>query len=216
MSNTANLASRIDAQFRAVAEKAKQFQTEQLEAHKARQQRLGKLTTIFAELAEIWKPKLDVLVQKFGEHVKVTPRIVPSTREAVFDFKSRLAKVQLKLSASTDVQVEKLVLSYDLDIIPVLLQYASHAEIEFPLDAVDKTKIAEWLDDRLVQFVQTFLSLGDNEFYLKEHMVEDPIAHVSFPSIAAGAVLEWKGAKYYFLGEETRREFAAKNDIPLS
>jgi YHS domain-containing protein len=58
--------------------------------------------------------------------------------------------------------------------------------------------------------------MNDNESYLKEHMVQDPIALVKFPSFAAGATLEWNGQKYYFLAEETRREFAEVNNIAIA
>ena len=58
---------------------------------------------------------------------------------------------------------------------------------------IDDEKIAKWIDDRLVQFVQTYLSLHENQYYLKEHMVEDPVAHVRFPKFAAGATLESGG-----------------------
>jgi YHS domain-containing protein len=46
-------------------------------------------------------------------------------------------------------------------------------------------------------------------------MVEDPVAHVRFPNFAAGATLEWQGQTYYFLGEETRREFARQKGITV-
>jgi YHS domain-containing protein len=46
-------------------------------------------------------------------------------------------------------------------------------------------------------------------------MVEDPIAHVRFPKIAAATTLEWQGQKFYFIGEETRREFAKQNGIAI-
>ena len=46
-------------------------------------------------------------------------------------------------------------------------------------------------------------------------MVEDPIAHVRFPKDAAATTLEWQGQKFYFLGEETRREFEKHNKIPI-
>jgi YHS domain-containing protein len=210
-----SLGERIDAQFLALAEKTKKFQAEQLEAHKGRQKRLEQLNRLFEELREVWRPRLELLVSKFGERVKVTPRIVPSTREATFDFKSGLAHVRLRLSCRTDAQVQKVNLSYDLEIIPVLMKFTPHAEIEFPLDAVDKEAVARWIDDRLVDFVQTYLSMGENEFYLKDLMVEDAIAHVRFPNMAAAATLEWGGQKYYFISDETRREFARQNKIAI-
>ena len=58
-----------------------------------------------------------------------------------------------------------------------------------------------------MEFAQTFLSLGSNEYYLKDHMVEDPVAHVRFPKFVAGATVERGGKTYYFISDETRREF---------
>lgn len=215
MADINSLASRIDAEFTAVEKKIKKFQTEQMEEHKERQKRLEQLAKVFDELSTIWKPRLELLVQKFGSHVQTTPRIVPSTREVAFDFQSRLARVRLKLSAFTDREVRKLILSYDLEIIPVLMRFTPHAEVEFPLREVDKDAVTKWVDDRIVDFVQTYFALGENEVYLKEFMVEDPIAHVRFPSFAAGATLDWMGQKFYFIGEETRREFAKQNNITI-
>jgi YHS domain-containing protein len=210
-----SLASRIDAEFSAVVEKIKQFQVQQVGEHKDRQKRVEQLGKVFDELSKIWTPRLELLVKKFGDRVQVTPRIVPSTREGTFQFQSSLAHVRLKLSASTDRDVQKVILSYDLEIIPVLMRFTPHAEVEFPLTAVDKEAVAKWLDDRIVDFVQTYLSLGDNDYYLKEHMVEDPVSHVRFPSMAAGRTLEWNGQKFYFIGEETYHEFAKQNNIPI-
>jgi hypothetical protein len=210
-----SLSDRIDAEFTAVEKKVKQFQTQQTEEYKERQKRLEQLGKVFEELRAIWTPRLELLLKKFEGLVKTTPRITPSTREATFDFQSRLAHVRLKLSAYTDRDVRKAILGYDLEIIPVLMRFTPHAEVEFPLDAVDRNAAAQWIEDRIVEFVQTYFSLGENEMYLQERMVEDPIAHVRFPKDAAAAVLDWQGRKFYFIGEETRREFAKQNNMAI-
>jgi len=209
-----SLASRIDAEFSAVAEKIKKFQVEQVQEHKERQKRLDQLEKLFDQLRDIWRPRLELLLKKFGDRVQTTPRIVPSTREVTFNFQSSLARVCLKLSAFTDRDIQKLILSYDLEIIPVLMKFKHHDEVEFPMDKVDKEAVGRWIDDRIVDFVQTYFSMGENEIYLKDEMVEDPIAHVRFPKLAAATTLEWQGKKFYFIGEETRREFAKQNKIP--
>jgi hypothetical protein len=196
MSDIGNLASRIDAEFSAVEDKVKKFQVEQMEAHKQRQQRLEQLGKVFDQLIDSWRPRLELLVEKFEGLVQATPRIVPSTREATFDFQSRLAHVRLKLSAFTDREIQKLILSYDLEIIPVLMRFKQHDEVEFPLGKVDKEAVARWIDDRIVDFVQTYFGMGENEIYLTDYMVEDPIAHVRFPKLAAAATIEWQGQKF--------------------
>ena len=213
MPDIKSLAGRIDAEFSAAAEKIRRFQAEKVEEHKARQKRLEQLEGTFDELRSIWKPRLELLANKFKDTVKVTPKLSPSRREAIFEFRSSAAHVHLKFSAHTDWDVRKVILSYDLKILPALMQFTPHAGVEFPLGAVDKNTVATWIDDRIVEFVQTFLSMNDNEAYLKDQMVQDPVALVRFPSFAAGATLEWNGQKYYFLAEETRREFAEMNNI---
>ena len=210
-----SLSSRIDAEFAAVEKKVKDMQLERLREYRERRKRLQQLDGVFQKLAEGWKPRLDTLLQKFGDRVQVTPRLTPSCREAAFEFQSKLGRVRLRFSASTDPDVRNVILGYDLEIIPVFFRYEPHAELEFPLDAVDEAAAARWVDDRIVDFVRAYLSMGENEFDTQEHMVEDPVAHVRFPDFAAGATLEWQGEKYYFIGEETRQEFARQNGIAL-
>jgi hypothetical protein len=213
MPDIGSLASRIDAEFSAAEEKVKKLQAEQVEEHKQRQKRLEQLSKVFDQLRDIWKPRLELLVKKFGDRVQAKPRIAPSTREATFDFQSRQARVRLKFSASTDRDVQTVILAYDLEIIPVLMRFKPHDEVEFRLNAVDKEAVAKWIDDRIVDFVQTYVATGEQEVYLKEQMVEDPIAHVRFPKVAAATTLDWQGQKLYFIGEETRREFEKQQGI---
>jgi YHS domain-containing protein len=207
MPDTSNLVGRIDAEFSAVEEKYKKAQTEHVQAYQERQKKLQRLGQVFDRLAEIWRPRLEVLVKKFGDRVQVSPRVIPSTREATFEFQSKLARIRLRFSATTDRDITKVILRYDLDITPVLQRFDAHSELEFPLDAVDPEAVARWVDDRIVSFVKAYLSLHENEYYLKDEMVEDPVVGVRFPKFAAGATLERGGKTYYFVGEETRREF---------
>jgi len=213
MSPITSLASRIDAEFTAVEDKVKKFQVEQAAHYHERQKRVEQLNRVFDELREIWQPRLDYLISKFGDSVQVKPRIAGSTREGTFEFQSKLARVRLKFAAFTDWDVRKVILSYDLEIIPVLTRFTPHAEMEFPLEAVDKQAVGQWIDDRMVEFVKTYFSLGENEIYLKDQMVEDPVARVRFPKAAAAATLEWAGQQYYFVAEDTRAEFEKQQGI---
>jgi len=210
-----SLSSRIDDEFAVLEKKFKATQVEALREWRERRQRIQQLDKVFEKLGEAWKPRLATLLKKFGDRVQVTPRLTPSSREATFEFQSKLGRVRLKFSASTDRDVRKVILGYDLEIIPVFFRYEPHAELEFPLGAVDEAAAARWVDDRIVDFVRAYLSMGENEFDAQDHMVEDPVAHVRFPDFAAGATLEWQGKKCYFIGEETRQEFARQNEIAV-
>lgn len=215
MADLDTLMSRIETEFAANEIKIKEFQAQQVQEYQGRQERLELFATVCENLRNVWKPRLEALARKFGDKVKVTPAVTPSGREATFQFRSSLADIVLRFSASTDAEVRHLVLDYNLHILPILMKFEPHARIEFPLEAVDAAATAKWIDDRIVDFVKTYLSLHHNEYYLKGHMVADPISQTQFPKYAAAATLDWQGTKYYFIGEETRREFAKKNGISL-
>jgi hypothetical protein len=198
---------RIDAEFSVAEQRIKQLQTEKVEEFEGRQRRLEKFEKQLDGLREVWQPRLQALADKFGKRADVQPYIEPGRRSANFEFQSELARIDLRFAVAPDPEVRNVVFSYDLRILPILMKFDSHDEIVFPLDDVDKKALGKWLDDRIVAFVKTYLSLHENQFYLKGHMVEDPVAKVKFPKYAAGATLEVKGKTLYFIDDATRREF---------
>jgi hypothetical protein len=198
MSNVNALLKRIDEAFAANEAKVKSFQKQQVEEHHARQKRLEQFTATCERLKGVWGPRLTALVDRFKDRVQVTPQVSPTSREATMAFQSDLARINLKLSASTDREVKNLVLDYRLDLVPVLMQYKQHDRAEFPLESLDDAAVAGWVDDRIVDFVQTYLSL---------------VAHVRFPKFAAAATLEVDRKTYYFISAETRQQYAKERGV---
>jgi YHS domain-containing protein len=213
MADVTNLLKRIDAEFAALEGNIARARAEQLQEHRERRKRLAAFEKQMEAIPPVWEPRLKALQQRFGDQIKVTPRLTSTSREVTLEFQSELARIRLRFSAATDRDVRKLILNYNLEIIPVFMQFDSHAEAEWPLDTLDMQKAADWLDDRIVEFVRTYLSLHENEHYLKEQLVEDPVAGVRFPRYAAATSLTWGGKTYYFIGEETRREFEAMHQM---
>ncbi len=213
MSDVSSLVQRINAEFTAVEDRMKSQQTHLVQEYQGRQERMAKLQQVFEQLRGVWTPRLQALAEKFGDKVQVTPQVSPSMREATFKFKSTLAQIELRFSASADNEVRNVILSYDLEILPILMRFDSHAELTAPLDQVDEQKIGAWIDDQIVSFVKTYLAMHENNYYLKDIIVSDPVANVSFPKFAAGATVEWNGTTYYFIGEETRCEFERQKGI---
>jgi hypothetical protein len=164
MTTVANLVDRISAEFAAVEEKKRKQQADFQQEYEARQKRLEAFAKALDEMRDIWRPRLEALARQFGERVKVTPKIEPSRREATFAFESPVAKIELRFSATTDRDVTKLILGYDLEILPVLLRFEGHAHKEFPLEAIDREAAAGWIDDRIVDFVKTYLRLHEGDY----------------------------------------------------
>ena len=207
MASGSNLAERIDAEIAAAFQRVEQLKTQKVEEFQSRQERLEQFNQILDELREVWRPRLDALAKKFGERVDVRPNVERGRRSANFQFKSELASVELRFAVAPDPDVRNVVFTSDLQIVPMLMKFDSHDEISFPLNAVDKEALGQWFDERIIGFVRTYLSLHENQYYLKGHMVEDPIAKVQFPKYAAGATLEQGGKTLYFIDESTLRQF---------
>lgn len=207
MANIDELLGRIDAEFSAMKARVEEHRDKYVQEYKGRQQRMELFAQTCERLRNVWKPQLEALAAKFGKQATVSPSVTPSLREATFKFESQLARVELRFSAATDADVQKLVLNYDLMIRPILMEFTPHVQAEFPLEKVDEAAVGKWIEDRIIDFVRTYVSLHENQYYLKDFMVEDPVAHVRFPKFAAGATSESNGRTVYFIGEETRREF---------
>lgn len=209
MATLNNLMDRIDAEFTAADKRIEQLKTQQVQEVEGRQQRLEQFGQILEGLREVWQPRLEALAQKFGERVEVHPHVEPGRRSAGLAFQSDLARIDLRFAVAPEPDVRNLVFSYDLEVIPILMKFDSHNKTTYPLDAVDKAALGKWFDDCIVSFVKTYLSLHENQYYLKGHMVEDPIAKVTFPKYAAGAKLDVEGKTLYFIDDSTLQEFQA-------
>ena len=103
--------------------------------------------------------------------------------------------------AMTDEDVRHLVLDSSLDVLPILMTFERHRRLELPLDNVDPEVVGQWIDDRILEVVRTYLQMHQNAYYLKGHLVTDPIANVQFPKYAAGATLERNGKTIYFMSD---------------
>jgi YHS domain-containing protein len=205
------LLQRLEAEFEKSRDKLEELRRKKVDDYQGRRDRLTLFDKACESLRGVWVPRLETLKKAFGERVNVTPHAAGSRREATFSFTSSVARITMRFAATTDFDVRNLVLEYTLDIVPVLMTFPDQARLEQPFDKLDPDLIGKWIDDRIVDFVRTYLSLHENEYYLKAHMVEDPIAHVRFPKFAAATTLERGGQTYYFIANETRAEFEAKN-----
>jgi YHS domain-containing protein len=207
MAQLNTLGDQIRKEFAAHKKVVQRAREQRVAEHVAREARAQNLEQLFDQLRDVWRPRLESLAREFGELVQASPTIKPGRRTATFDVKSPLASIQMTIAASANSDVKELVLIYDLQILPILMDFERHAELSFPLDQVDTSKVGAWLDERILGFVKTYLEMQSNEYYLKDQMVEDPVAHVRFPKLAAEATREKSGKTYYFISDETAAAF---------
>jgi hypothetical protein len=173
-----------------------------------RQERLAALfVPALAKLRAIWEPRRDALLARFKDTIHIIPAANDDFGTASFSLDSPLARITLRFMFSHDPEVRNINLEYRLDVVPILMKIDNHSILELKLENFDQDVAALWLEDRMVSFIRTFVELNGNQYYLKDHMVEDVIAHVRMPRSVATESVDWDGHKYYFICADTRREF---------
>jgi YHS domain-containing protein len=117
------------------------------------------------------------------------------------------ASTQLEISLSTGGDVQNVIVTYSLDILPVFFQFEGHNQLELPLDASEDEAVASWLDERLLGFVDTYLQLPLVEQYQQENISIDPVCGMRINCSDAGASAVYKGKTYHFCVEECQQKF---------
>lgn len=100
---------------------------------------------------------------------------------------------------------------YDLSIFPVLMEFNRNSEETFPLDC-DEVVLVGWVEDRILEFIDTYLRLETHPFYQKDNTVLDIICGMRIPSIAATSTVERHGRTFYFCSEHCKDAFIKGTD----
>jgi YHS domain-containing protein len=173
--------------------------------------RLQRYEAVAKHVIDLLKPRLAALLERFKDVAKAEPSVREHTRAVNLTFAATVAKVTLRFEVFPDQDVSHARLECTQEIIPVLVRYDKQAALELPLDAVQDDAVVQWFDERIVAFVKAYLALlrqdADFRERLKDQLVEDPVAKIRFPKYLASSTLERDGRTYYFVDEDTRRQF---------
>ncbi|MFO0948272.1 MAG: hypothetical protein U1D30_20510 [Planctomycetota bacterium] len=212
MATLESLVSRLDAEFKNAEKRVEEFQLGAQKVYEERQQRYQRYLPLFEKIREMAQVRLEALITKFPD-LKVKRGESRYGQEAQIYFASPLASVKIRFAVCHDEEVRNVALDYHLEILPIFIKFEPHSRFEQPLDSFDLNAAAAWLDDRLVSFVQTYLSMQFAASYQAHHLVSDPVAGINFPESFTKATLEFEGQKYYFISEETKKAFLADKKL---
>lgn len=206
------LLNRIDEEIAAEVGRQKTGWAEVLQANRERGARLQRYEAEAGHLIGLLKPRLDAFLERFKAVVKAEPTVREHTRAVTLTFAATVAaKVNLRFEVFPDRDVNHVRLECTQEIIPALVPIDKQSILEFPLGGVPDEAVTRWLDDRIVAFVKAYIALVRQDTALQEQLkelfVEDPVAGIRFPKYLASSTLERDGRTYYFVDEDTRREF---------
>src|SRR5262249_31188231 len=138
---------------------------------------------------EIIRPRMEKLAGHFAN--ARFPQCDPPRRQScvcVFQNTTQFpASATLEVGVSRDGLCETLMVLYSLDILPVFFQFEGKDQLTFPLDRVDEQRVAEWVDQKILGFVETYLRLEATEQYQTPNLVTDPVCRMRINKAYAAA-----------------------------
>lgn len=117
------------------------------------------------------------------------------------------ASTRLDLFILPDERIENVLVVYDLSIIPIFFQFNGRDTLAISMERVDAAAVADWIDRKLIEFVETYLRLEQVDEYQRENFVTDPVCGMRINRNSAAGQSEYEGARYFFCVEECRRKF---------
>ena len=94
----------------------------------------------------------------------------------------------------------------ELNILPVLMEYNRNSEALFLLEG-DNEALSSWVEDRILEFVDTYLRLETHPLYQKDNTVIDIVCGMHIPFTAATGSVVRDGRTFYFCSEHCKEAF---------
>ena len=119
------------------------------------------------------------------------------------------ANINLRFGLEAGVAVDSLILFYDLEILPVFIEFERHDQIALPLDPSSVETAVEWFKQKALAFTKTYVSMFFNPDYQKGSEVPDVVLGRTFPRAFAKGQTEYRGVTHHFLflTEESQKAF---------
>lgn len=218
------LVERLGAEVSAARERVRSLQSKAAEAFAGQEQRFMRFVTVADRVHAILLPRLETLtkVDVFkdikqivslegqgldvrGFHGRTTTLSIPFSDACP-------AKVQLSFRLGHDGPVENSIMDYRLQILPIFFKFDSQDQLVIPINHPSEGAIAEWIEDKLVGFTQTFFELHFHNQYQQKHLETDVVMNIRFPKVYAAGKKEYQGRTYYFYTHESLLAF--EKDLP--
>jgi YHS domain-containing protein len=119
------------------------------------------------------------------------------------------ATTRLRVAVSPDADIKNALVTYDLEIVPVYFEFQGHDQLVVPVGGIDERSVGDWIERKLLGFIDAYVQLQTLDQYQCENLVLDPVCQMRFNKAVAGAELLYEGRTYYFCVDECRRKFVA-------
>jgi YHS domain-containing protein len=179
------------------------------------QQRHEYYTTIADHvLYTLIQPRMHKIAEYF-KHAHVPGRNDAGNDRCVLHLRPTLrfpATAKFEFMVRRDAQCETLMVLSNFEILPIFFTFEGHARLTLPLGRVNDDTLAGWLNERLVDFVRTYLRVDAADQYDTRNLAIDPVCGLQINPLYAAAQSEFDGRTYFFCREDCLKKFVRSRD----
>jgi YHS domain-containing protein len=212
MSDLTDLEKRIQERL-GITEERRQLRQNHLQRQMQEFEQRHQHFTALADglMAQVIRPRMRKVAEHF-DNAKFPEADQPRSHHCVccLERTERFpATVRLELAVSHDGDYETAQVLYHLEILPVFFAFKGKDQLAITRNTVNEAQVAAWVDDRLVDFLDTYLRLETMEPYQNDNLAIDLVCGMRVNKALAPARMEYQDRTYYFCVDECRQKFAA-------
>lgn len=166
----------------------------------------------FDELADslndtVIQPRLETVASYFPN---ATPTNEPVGRCACwFGYSERFpASTKVAFAVEHDVRFEKLAVCYEASMMPVFIKLNEHDRLSLMLGDVSEDLVADWVEDRLSEFLDDYLRIDRGGEGFEDEAATDPVCGMRISRSSAAASDAYLGHPYYFCSTTCQERFS--------
>ncbi|MFO0915900.1 MAG: YHS domain-containing protein [Pirellulales bacterium] len=107
-----------------------------------------------------------------------------------------------------DVRFGTVAVCYEAWMMPVFIKFNERDRLTVPLGEVNDDTVAEWVEDRLLEFLDAYLRIDRSRYDSDEEAATDPVCGMRISRSAAVASDSYLGHPYFFCSRQCQEKFA--------
>ncbi len=170
---------------------------------------------LFEEIARrlndtVIQPRLEILAGNFSNASLSTNEPVGRCH-CWFGYCERFpASTRVAFSVEHDIRLEKLAVCYEASMIPLFIQFNQHDRFTVKLDDVKDCLVGDWVEERLLEFLDAYLQIDRGSEGLEDEVVTDPVCGMRLGRSSAAASDAYQGHPYYFCSTDCQQKFTSQ------
>ena len=157
------------------------------------------------------RPRLEALTARFeGVRVEHARTVAGVHTRCVFPRSDRYpASVTLTVGILLDADKGVASVFQSTEIIPIFFEFERGRHLDVPLESPDEGAVAEWVEGRLLAFLETYLRLETDPGYQRGNEHVDPVCGMRISASAAEHHRQFRSHTYHFCSANCELRFAS-------